>query len=61
MTQNAKRGRKPKHIDAEDMEMVKYRFLSDMTFKEIGTQFDITRQAVQQRIKRVVEKMADAL
>jgi predicted DNA-binding protein (UPF0251 family) len=56
-----KRGRPEKHISLNDIEMIQYRFVNDMTYKEIGEHAGFTRQAAQQQIKRAVRKMASAV
>lgn len=54
------RGRPPRPIDMMDIDLITWRFVQHQTYKQIGDHLDITRQAVQQKIRRVVEKMANA-
>ena len=55
----AKRGRPVKPIDRFDIELLERRFVEDKPYAEIARLQGTTRQNIQQKIVRVVEKMAE--
>jgi predicted DNA-binding protein YlxM (UPF0122 family) len=55
----AKRGRPVKPISKFDIDLLRWHFVDGRSFTDIAAEDNTSRQNIQQRIKRTVEKMAE--
>ena len=55
----AKRGRPAKPISKFDIDLLRWHFVDDKSYTDIAAADNSSRQNIQQRIKRVVAKMAE--